>query len=103
MSEATLQAVQPEKTYTLRALEAKDVFIVSKILSQIGLKEFKEAFDTKLLSGGATDEKGLSSLSGMDKKEIESLPMVTFAEMVIDVFRKQEFMDFFKLVSTLFK
>ena len=41
--------------------------------------------------------------TSMDKKEIESLPMVTFAEMVIDVFRKQEFMDFFKLVSTLFK
>ena len=133
MNEATLQAVQPEKTYTLRALEAKDVFIVSKILSQIGLKEFKDAFDTKLLSSGVTDEKGLeaigisvffdmsqvllgnlpkcekdiytflSSLSGMDKKKIESLPMVTFAEMVIEVFRKQEFMDFFKLVSTLFK
>lgn len=50
MSETTLQAVEP--TYTLRALEAKDVFIMSKILSQIGLKEFKEAFDTKLLSGG---------------------------------------------------
>lgn len=133
MNEATLQAVQPEKTYTLRALEAKDVFIVSKILSQIGLKEFKDAFDTKLLSSGVTDEKGLeaigisvffdmsqvllgnlpkcekdiytflSSLSGKDKKEIESLPMVTFVEMVIEVFRKQEFMDFFKLVSTLFK
>lgn len=133
MNEATLQAVQPEKTYTLRALEAKDVFIVSKILSQIGLKEFKDAFDTKLLSSGVTDEKGLeaigisvffdmsqvllgnlpkcekdiytflSSLSGKDKKEIESLPMVTFVEMVIEVFRKQEFIDFFKLVSTLFK
>ena len=133
MNEAILQAVQPEKAYTLRALEAKDVFIVSKILSQIGLKEFKDAFDTKLLSSGVTDEKGLeaigisvffdmsqvllgnlpkcekdiytflSSLSGKDKKEIESLPMVTFVEMVIEVFRKQEFMDFFKLVSTLFK
>ena len=119
-----------EKPYTLRALEAKDVFIVSKIISQIGLKEFKEAFDLKLLSG---DEKSvetvgmsvffdmsqvllgnlpkcendiytfLSSLSGMEKKEVEALPMNTFIEMVIDVVRKEEFADFFKLVSKLFK
>lgn len=119
-----------EKPYTLRALEAKDVFIVSKILSQIGLKEFKEAFDLKLLSG---DEKSieavgmsvffdmsqvllgnlpkcendiytfLSSLSGMEKKEVEALPMNTFIEMVIDVVKKEEFADFFKLVSKLFK
>lgn len=119
-----------EKPYTLRALKAKDVFIVSKILSQIGLKEFKEAFDLKLLSG---DEKSieavgmsvffdmsqvllgnlpkcendiytfLSSLSGMEKKEVEALPMNTFIEMVIDVVKKEEFADFFKLVSKLFK
>lgn len=119
-----------EKPYTLRTLEAKDVFIVSKILSQIGLKEFKEAFDLKLLSG---DEKSieavgmsvffdmsqvllgnlpkcendiytfLSSLSGMEKKEVEALPMNTFIEMVIDVVKKEEFADFFKLVSKLFK
>lgn len=119
-----------EKAYTLRALEAKDVFIVSKILSQIGLKEFKEAFDMKLLTGDEKDieaigiavffdmsqvlfgnlpkcEKDvyffLSSLSGIDKNEIESLPMNTFIEMVIDVIQKEEFADFFRLVSQLFK
>lgn len=119
-----------KKAYTLRNLEAKDVFIVSKILSQIGLKEFKEAFDLKIFS---TEEKDieavgmavffdmsqvllgnlpkcekdiysfLASLSDMEVKEIESLPMNTFIEMVIDVFRKEEFTDFFKLVSKLFK
>lgn len=117
-------------TYTLRALEAKDVFIVSKILSQIGLKEFKEAFDIKMLSGKEKDVEAiglailldmsqvllgnlpkcekdiytfLSSLSGIDKKAIESLPMNTFIEMIVDVVKKEEFMDFFKLVSKLFK
>lgn len=118
-----------EKPYTLRALEAKDVFIVSKILSQIGLKEFKDAFDTKLITSNENIEAVgisvffdmsqvllgnlpkcendiytfLSSLSGMDKKKIESMPMNTFIEMVVDVVRKDEFMDFFKLVSVLFK
>lgn len=129
-----------EKAYTLRNLEAKDVFIMSKILSQIGLKEFKEVFDLKLFSSEEKDseEKGseekdieavgmavffdmsqvlfanlpkcendiysfLASLSDIEVKEIESLPMNTFIEMVIDVFRKEEFTDFFKLVSKLFK
>ena len=119
-----------EKPCTLRELEAKDVFIVSKILSQIGLKEFKGAFNPKLLSGSEKDidvigmtvffdmsqvllgnlpkcEKDiyafLSSLSGMDKGAVESLPMNTFIEMIFDVVRKEEFTDFFKLVSKLFK
>lgn len=125
-----------EKPYTLRALAAKDVFIVSKILSQIGMKEFKDAFDSemagKMIAGGMDDSKVaavgmnvffdlsqvllsnlpkcekdiyafLASLSGMDAKKIEALPMNTFIEMVIDVIRKEEFTDFFKLVSQLFK
>ena len=47
--------------------------------------------------------KFLASLSGKDKKEIESLPMDSFAEMVIDVITKEEFRDFFRVVSKLFK
>ena len=45
----------------------------------------------------------LSQLSGMDKKEIGALPMPTFAEMIIDVIRKEEFKDFFGAVSKLLK
>lgn len=45
----------------------------------------------------------LSGLSGMAKKDIENLPMNVFFEMVIDVIKKDEFKDFFKVVSRLFK
>lgn len=45
----------------------------------------------------------LGNLSGMKAKEIADLPMVTFAEMVIAVIQKEEFKDFFKVVSRLFK
>ena len=45
----------------------------------------------------------LAQLSGMTKKEIAALPMNTFVEMVIDVFKKDEFKDFFQAVSKLFK
>lgn len=45
----------------------------------------------------------LAGLSGMTAKEIADLDMVTFTEMVIAVVRKEEFKDFFKVVSGLFK
>ena len=45
----------------------------------------------------------LSQLSGMTKDEIAHLPMITFFEMIMDVIKKEEFRDFFQLVSKLFK
>lgn len=45
----------------------------------------------------------LSGLSGMTVKEIGNLDMVTFTEMIVAVVQKQEFKDFFKVVSKLFK
>lgn len=45
----------------------------------------------------------LSQLSGLTKQEIGALPMATFAQMVINVIRKDEFKDFFQVVSRLFK
>lgn len=45
----------------------------------------------------------LAQLSGMTKKEIAELPMMTFVEMIVDVIKKPEFKDFFQVVSKLFK
>ena len=45
----------------------------------------------------------LSQLSGMTTKDIAELPMVTFFEMIIDVIKKEEFKDFFQVVTKLFK
>lgn len=47
--------------------------------------------------------KFLASLSGMKPNEIAALPMATFTGMVIDVIQKDEFKDFIKVVSRLFK
>lgn len=47
--------------------------------------------------------KFLSGVSGMTVKEIGNLDMVTFTEMIVAVVQKQEFKDFFKVVSKLFK
>lgn len=45
----------------------------------------------------------LSNVSGMSIKEVEDLDMVTFADMVIEFVKKEEFKDFIKVVSKLFK
>lgn len=45
----------------------------------------------------------LAGVSGMTVKEIADLDMVTFTEMVIAVIQKDEFKDFFRVVSGLFK
>lgn len=47
--------------------------------------------------------KFLASLSGMKPDEVAALPMATFTGMVIDVIQKDEFRDFIKVVSRLFK
>lgn len=45
----------------------------------------------------------LSNLSGMSKKELEELDIITFVEMLMDVFKKDEFKDFFKAASRFAK
>lgn len=127
-----------EKKYELRTLASKDVFPMFRIISKIGVKEFKQCFESEavkeaIASNGkknsedalkavgiavVTDMAGivisnvgnaeneiysfLSGLSGMTRKELEELDMVTFFEMIVDVFKKDEFKDFIGGVSKLF-
>lgn len=44
----------------------------------------------------------LSGLSGMKVKDVANLPLATFTEMIVEVLKKEEFKDFFKVVSRLF-
>ena len=46
--------------------------------------------------------KFLAGLTDMKEKDIAELPMVTFAELIVAVIQKEEFKDFFKVVSKLF-
>lgn len=127
-----------EKPYELRALEARDVFLMSKIIKSIGVKQLRDCFSAEAIDAmtreeGEQDEKllvaagaevflniadvvlmnignceediyaFLANLSGFDKEEVAALPMNTFVEMIIDVVKKDEFGDFIKVVSKLFK
>ena len=116
-------------TIELRKLEAKDIAPMASIITKMGWKEFKETFQSSgmkdttdpnvLGMAVAFDIAGivlanyekcqqdvfgfLSSLSGLKVKQIESLSPADFAEMVIELVQKEEFKDFFTVVSKLFK
>lgn len=45
----------------------------------------------------------LAATSNLDENEIRKLSIAEFAEMIIDFVKKEEFADFFKVVSKLFK
>lgn len=45
----------------------------------------------------------IAGLSGKSKEEIAKLPLDTFFELIFEIVQKEEFKDFFKVVSKLFK
>ncbi len=45
----------------------------------------------------------IAGLSGKSKEEIAKLPLDAFFELIIEIVQKEEFKDFFKVVSKLFK
>lgn len=128
-----------EKKYELRDFQSKDIFAMTRILSCIGIKEFRSCFESEDVKSVIADVKNgnksanldsvgiavmlnvadviignlgkaeqyiyqlLASLSGMSKKELEELDMITFVEMIMDVFKKDEFKDFFKVASKFVK
>ena len=119
------------KEYTLRTLKASDVFVMTKIINKIGIKEFKECFNSPdvkdAITGAETKDvtvvgmqvmleiatlvvshlpdcemeiyQFLASLAGTNPGEIRELPVNTFIDMILEVFRKEEFTDFFQRVA----
>lgn len=119
-------SVESEKPYTLRRLCARDIFPFAKILSKVGIKQFSECFqldeDDNLslsMSGLAValnvidillnnlDKceneiySFLAGVSSMTPEQIMNLDMDVFAQMIIEIFQKKEFADFFRAVSRL--
>jgi len=130
-----------EKTYTLRTMNANDLFMMMRIINKIGIGEVKKMLSSaeikKLLADTMKDGKiddnaasavgmqvmielaclvtshipdcqseiydFLSALSGMTVQEVAEQDMAVFVEMIMDVFKKQEFKDFFQHLVELFK
>jgi len=137
--EETEEEVKP---YQFRKLGSKDVFLMFKIISKIGVNEFTACFGNenvlKVIQNMSAEEKAsdegamiatasvllecanvvlanvgkceneiyqmLSNTSNMTIEEITAEGnAVLFVEMLVDFIRKEEFGDFIKVVSKLFK
>lgn len=64
--------------------------------------EIVEVVISNLPSAEKEIYKFLSGISGMSEKEVADMSMVGFTEMIVAVVQKEEFKDFFKVVSGLF-
>lgn len=123
---AAVQEQEGAKPYTLRKLCAKDIFPFAKIISKIGIKQFQDCFTVDESDNLALSMSGLAvalnvidillanlerveneiyvflaGVSGLTVEEIQNLDMDVFATMIIEIFQKKEFADFFKAVSRL--
>lgn len=142
--EATTETPEPKKPYEFRKLGAPDVFLMFKIISDIGINEFTVVFGAEGVINtlkqinekeDQTDQDSaemmaaasvmmevvpilLKNIGKCEKKIYELLEKtsnltveeitaegnaVMFLEMVVDFLKKDEFPDFFKVVSKLFK
>lgn len=116
-----------EKNYELRPLIASDMGAICKIMTAIGIKQFKDCFKVEDFKGGNVEELGfsivfdiagiilanfpkaeeeiqsfLASLTGKKIAEIKKMPFADYGEMIMDVVTKDDFKDFFKRVMKLF-
>lgn len=129
MSENAIETT--EKKWEFRPLTARDLFPIANLIGKIGVGDFVQKFaDGGVLDAVKGEEdaesvgvkamiqaaeailvnldkcesdiyKILSSTSNLSVKEIQSLSMGEFVEMVVDFIKKDDFADFFKQVSSL--
>ena len=115
------------KNYELRPLVASDMGAICKIITAIGIRQFKECFKLEDFQGGNAEQIGfgvvfdiagivvanipkaeeeiqafLASLTGKKLSEIKEMPFADYGELIIEVVMKEDFQDFFKRVTKLF-
>ena len=86
--------------------ESSDNTMADVLTKQIGIKVIMKLVGLLLKNLGKIKielYQFLAGLSGMTEKEIAALPLGTFSQMIVDVFKKEEFSDFFQVVSGLLK
>lgn len=128
-TEIESEDTQEPKTYDLRPLVASDMGMICKIITAIGVRQFKECFNIEQTEDVKEDinkvgfsvmlditgiiisnipkaeeeiQVFLASLSGMKLAEIKKMPFADYGELIIEVVTKKEFQDFFKRVMKLF-
>lgn len=116
-----------EKNYELRPLVAADMGSICKIISAIGIRQFKDCFKLEDFKGGNIEEVGfgvvfdlagivianipkaedeiqafIASVTGMKLSDVKKMPFADYGELIIAVVTKDDFKDFFGRVMKLF-
>lgn len=116
-----------EKRYKLRPLVATDMGSICKIITAVGVRQFKEAFKQEDIEGKSVRAAGIdvllgiagiafsnipkaeeeiqtfvASVTGMSLAQVRQLPFADYGEIILDIVTKQEFQDFFGRVMKLF-
>lgn len=94
-----MDTMMTEKKYTLRALKASDLFLVTRILSKIGVKEFKRCFESDDIKAAVRD------MVKQDSAEmaVASIGMAVVFDIASVVLENMEHCekDIYKLLSCL--
>ena len=116
-----------ENKYELRPLIATDMGAICKIITAIGIRQFKDCFKVEDFKGKDVEAVGfgvifdiagivianipkaeeeiqlfLASLTGMKVADIKKMPFADYGELIMEVVMKDDFRDFFKRVMKLF-
>lgn len=117
-----------EIAYELRPLIASDMGAVCKIITAIGVRQFRECFKLEDIQNVDVESVGfgivfdiagiiisnipraeeeiqifISSLTGMKLSEVKQMPFADYGEIIMQIVMKEDFQDFFKRVMKLFK
>lgn len=126
-SELLGDAAVEEKKYNLRPLVATDMGQICKIITAVGVRQFKEAFNQDDIKGKSVEAAGIdvllgiagiafsnipkaeeeiqtfvASVTGMSLDQVRHLLFADYGEIILDIVTKQEFQDFFGRVMKLF-
>lgn len=121
-----------ENVYEVRPLVASDMGAICKIISAIGIREFKECFkvdDLKAAKDGNADVEKIgigvlldaggiiisnipkaegdiqafvASVTGLNVSEVKTMPFADYGELIIKIVTNEDFKDFFSRVMKLF-
>lgn len=117
------------ENYELRPLIASDMGAICKIISAIGIREFKGCFNINDFKGNKKNleeigygvmfdiagiiisnipkaEKEIqtfvASVVGMKQTDVAKMPFADYGELIMEIVTKEDFRDFFGRVAKLF-
>lgn len=116
-----------ENKIEVRPLVASDMGAICKIITAVGVRQFKECFKVEDFKGGNVEEIGfgvvfdiagiiianipkaeaeiqafVASVTGLSLTEVQEMPFADYGELVVMIVTKEDFRDFFKRVMKLF-